>query len=428
MRIDNDGRKIIVDKNYQIARFISLLIGLHGLFMTFVGFREENNYIITLSLSYSIAMFISLAVTQITKKPHFFYALGAAVVLALEINFILKGGTEGFGIIWMILIPLFSVYLFSFPIYIISSLVYFLLLVLFMWTPLSQYAYPFKPSFMSRFPSVYFIEAVFGAFLQKRIKATEIALQAQKKLLEKEIKQAELIQKSFYNVREIKDFDWNIAYKSKPMAGVSGDLYDFYQEKGRFTGFGIYDISGHGISSGILTLLAKNIISQEFTSDMKCPLWETVTRINNRFIEEKGEVSNYITGITGRILNTQIEIVNAAHPSPLLYHKKENTFEFVKNNPNAIGPIGLVGIPALYESINIHMESGDELILYTDGLLEIQNKKGDLFGEENLLETIKHNISKEVEEQKDSLYERIKDFRGNAAATDDVTFIIIQKS
>lgn len=428
MRIDSDGKKVLVDKNYQIARFISLLIGLHGLYMTLVGFYEGNNYIIRLSLSYSIAMFISLAVTQITKKPHFFYCLGSIVVLVLEMNFIIKGGSEGFGLIWMILIPLFSVYVFSFPIYAISSAVYLLILVLFMWTPLNKYSYQFTASFMSRFPCVYFIETVFGAFLQKRIKKTEIALHSQKRLLEKEIKQAELIQKAFYTTKEIRDADWKVAYKSIPMAGASGDLYDFFEKDDRLKGFGIYDISGHGISSGILTLLAKNIIRQEFNANDKCALWETVTRINDRFIEEKGEVSNYITGITARIINTKIEIVNTAHPAPILYHKKDNTFEFVKNHPNAIGPIGLIGIPVLYESIMIPMESGDELILYTDGLLEAQNQKGELFGDEKLLNAVKKTISKDVETQKNSIYQAIKDFRGNSAATDDTTIIIIQKT
>lgn len=428
MRIDSDGKKLLVDKNYKIARFISLLICLHGLYMTFVGLHEGNNYIVRLSLGYSIAMLCSFIITQITKKPHFFYVLGSIVVVALEVNFLLKGGTEGFGIIWMVLIPLFSVYVFSFPIFVTANSFFFLILVAFMWTPLKQYAYPFSASFLSRFPCVYFIEIVFGTFLQRRITTTEIALQSQKNLLEKEIKQAELIQKAFYGSYTSKDNDWIFAYKSRPMAGVSGDLYDFFEENGKLLGFGIYDISGHGISSGILTLLAKNIIRQEFNTNNDCPLWETVTKINDRFIEEKGEVSNYITGITARINNTKIEIVNTAHPAPILYHRKDNTFEFVKNHPNAIGPIGLNGIPVLYESIILPMESGDELILYTDGLLETQNMKGELFGSENFLSAVKKNIKKDIEEQKNSIYQAIKDFRGTAAATDDLTFIIIQKT
>lgn len=427
MRIDSNEKKLLKDKNYQIARFISLLIALQGLYMAFMGFRENNSYIINISFAYSLAMFVSFLVTTFTKKPFFFYVVGSLVVLLLESNFLIKGGTEGFGVIWLTLIPLFSVYIFSFPVYVISNTVYLLLLILFMWTPLKQYAYNFSDAFSSRFPLVYFIEAFFGGFLQHRISKTQIALQEQKYLLYKEIQQAQVIQESFYGKQTIKDTRWNIANKTKPMAGVSGDLYDIFTNDNKLLGFGVYDISGHGISSGILTLLAKNIIDHEFSKDLTCPLWETVTRINDRFIDEKGEISNYMTGITVKTFNDSLEIVNAAHPAPFIYRKKNNTIEQVKNHPNAIGPIGLKDIPVLYESVTLQMESGDELIIYTDGILEAQNPKGELFGEERLNQLLLKNITKDIQSQLDIIIHSIKDFRDTGAATDDITVFIIQK-
>lgn len=211
------------------------------------------------------------------------------------------------------------------------------------------------------------------------------------------------------------------------MAGVSGDLYNIFTSDKKLLGFGVYDISGHGISSGILTLLAKNIIDHEFHKDLECPLWETVTRINDRFIEEKGDISNYMTGITVKTKKDSLEIVNAAHPAPFIYHKKTNIVEMVKNHPNAVGPIGLQDIPVLYESVNIPMESGDELIIYTDGILEAQNPRGELFGEERLHQLILKNISKDIHSQMDIIIHSIKDFRDTGAATDDITVFIIQK-
>lgn len=427
MRIDTDDKKLLKDKNYQIAKFISLMIAILGVLLGLLGIKDNNSYIVWLSFGYSLLMLITFFVTNKTKKPFFFYVTGCLLVIFLETSHIFKGGTGGFGIIWIMLIPLFSVYIFSQKVYIVSNSLFFLILAVFFWTPLNKIIYPYSQAFLTRYPIAYFIEALFGGFLQSRIRNTEISLQSQKKLLDKEIKQAALIQKAFYGKTVIAEEHWDIAYRNKPMAGVSGDLYTFFIKNSKVKGFGIYDISGHGISSGILTLLAKNIICQEFTADDKCALWETVTRINERYIDEKGEVSNYLTGITLRLKDDYVEFVNAAHPAPILYTKKTDSFEFVKNSQNAVGPIGLIDVPVLYDSVILTLESGDQLFFYTDGILECKNKNGQLFGEERLLETIKANITSSVEDQKNALFQALEAFQGMAPASDDATVIILRK-
>ena len=57
--------------------------------------------------------------------------------------------------------------------------------------------------------------------------------------------------------------NYEIAYYNKAMAGVSGDFYDFYYNNTSLEGFGIFDVSGHGLASGLVTMLAKNIIEEE---------------------------------------------------------------------------------------------------------------------------------------------------------------------
>ncbi len=428
MRVDTDGKKLLKTKNYEIALFISIMIAVLGSYMGILGINDNNPYIIRLSFGYSLFMLVTAVITYFTKRPFVFYITGSILMLFLEVSFIFNGGSEGFGIIWLTIIPLFAVYIFDYwPFFLING-IYLIVLILFFWTPLQKYAYEFSPAFVKRFPIVYIVDFLFGAFLQYRIYTTEKALQNQRSLLDKEIQNARLIQKNFYPELTAPIEGWAISYKSKANAGVSGDLYDFFLKDNKLHGLGVFDISGHGISSGILTLLAKTIIQQEFFADEKCELWETTNRINDRFVEEKGEVSNYLTGIMLKIKDNNLEIVNAAHPSPILYHKSTNTFEFFKNHPNAVGPIGLKGLPSLYVSQNIKMESGDELLIYTDGIIECQNKSGELFGETRLLETMQKNIENNVETQRDELYQALKDFRGVAPATDDITFVILQKN
>ena len=63
---------------------------------------------------------------------------------------------------------------------------------------------------------------------------------------------AAVIQQSFFrqDVKNIKKYE--VAYFSRPMVGVSGDLYDFYKTGDKLDGLGVFDVSGHGISSGLV--------------------------------------------------------------------------------------------------------------------------------------------------------------------------------
>ena len=157
-----------------------------------------------------------------------------------------------------------------------------------LWSPLhtTAFVYDFTDVFRIRFPLLFLFEFAFSFFLKRRIHMTEGELVEQKNILANEIKQASLIQKTFFQQESGVYKGWEIAYSCIPMAGVSGDLYDLYPEKQedlnsttsvnekksgkiKIRGIGIFDTSGHGISTGIITLLAKNIIRQEFYAHMK---------------------------------------------------------------------------------------------------------------------------------------------------------------
>ena len=58
---------------------------------------------------------------------------------------------------------------------------------------------------------------------------------------------------------------WELAVNYKPLDNeVSGDLYDYYYTEQTLDGLSIFDVSGHGIPAGLMTILVKGIISQHF--------------------------------------------------------------------------------------------------------------------------------------------------------------------
>ena len=245
---------------------------------------------------------------------------------------------------------------------------------------------------------------------------------------DKEIELASFVQQSFYNLR-LPDFkNFEVSYFNKPMAGVSGDLYDFYFSKDVLEGFGLFDVSGHGISSGLVTMLVKNIINDEFYKGKKLKLEDVMSITNDRIIVQKGNVENYLTGILARVTGNSIEFVNAGHPLVMHYKKKENKIELIKRGESSESSvIGISDFPVNFECVKIDVEKGDLLLLYTDGLTETMNRNREEFGIERLKRTFLKNSDEKISDQINLIVEEAKTFANRAKITDDITLLILKK-
>ena len=252
-------------------------------------------------------------------------------------------------------------------------------------------------------------------------------LEAKNLSLEKEIKMASVIQQSFFkqDVSKIKNYD--LAFYSKPMAGVSGDLYDFFRTGDNLDGLGIFDVSGHGISSGLVTMLVKNIIHQEFYTKDKMDLWEILNNINGRVIQEKGDIENYLTGILIKTNKDNIEVAIAGHPRPIFYHHRTGICEYLQMKKESVGAIGIPGFPVYYTSQVYNFEDGDELFIYSDGLIDTMNERKEDFGKDRLLNLIYRVCEMPTKMQMIEIEKQIAMFQGRAPQKDDLTFMILKK-
>ena len=179
-------------------------------------------------------------------------------------------------------------------------------------------------------------------------------------------------------------------------------------------------------------MLAKNILKQEFYENEDKYIVELIEKINMRFNVEKGEVDTYLTGILLRMKgvdakgNGLIEFVNAGHQSPVIYRKRNESFELINNSTLSVGAIGLSSIDPYYDSINLTMEKGDELILYTDGVINCCAPGGRRLGQQGLINILAANISKDADEQLNDVISDIASFKGMEPAKDDMTIVLLR--
>lgn len=248
------------------------------------------------------------------------------------------------------------------------------------------------------------------------------------KQIQQELEMASLVQKSFYqhNLSSVKN--WDVAYYNSPMMSVSGDLFDFFVRQNKLSGLCIFDVSGHGLASGLVTMMVKNTMEEEFYENEDIELDFTMRRINERVREEKGNIENYLTGIILRFTDKNIEMVNAGHPNPVIYHAATKTCEYFECAiQDRQGAIGLSDLDFDFTTLTINLEKGDRILLFTDGILESRNQLNEDYGKENFLASVQKHCDLDVESQVSAIAEDINQFIGTAPRTDDISIVILEK-
>lgn len=216
-------------------------------------------------------------------------------------------------------------------------------------------------------------------------------LQEQQIVHEMDMRMAETVQKSFYPSKAPSTDEWDCAFYFRPMSSVSGDVYDFYYNKnGDFVGTGLFDVSGHGVASGLVGILSKYIAERTFMQGRKEPLETVARRFNEMLTKEKGMVENYLTGLFLRVKDNQVEYVNCGHTDVLV----KTTDKSSKSEVSVLGGtdgafrgmfLGMDGLlPSGCKTIEYHVEKDTYFLLYTDCLVESRNLAGDELGVERL--------------------------------------------
>ncbi|MCR4743490.1 MAG: SpoIIE family protein phosphatase [Treponema sp.] len=253
----------------------------------------------------------------------------------------------------------------------------------------------------------------------------------------KDMEMASLVQKKLFRAPQRNFVGWDFAISYRPLQEVSGDMFDFYNIGSMLEGFSIFDVSGHGISAGLITMLSKNIISNSFNNSHfnTKTMAEVLQDINTSFIKAKGGADTYMTGILCSFsaidINNRclVQLANAGHPHPIFYSSLTNNVTEIQpplNNVN-FGAIGLTGSDVSYADISFIMEKGDVLVLFTDGLTESKNKEGKQFGKENLKDILTYNHEKTADQILKVIGKGLKAFTEGQELDDDITIVVLKR-
>ncbi len=204
-----------------------------------------------------------------------------------------------------------------------------------------------------------------------------------------------------------------------PSSSVGGDYYDAVPLPEDRHGFVVADVSGKGLPAAILSANLQGAFAAVAAGDLGLP--ETFSRVND-FLRQRSGAAMYATMFYGVISpGGDFNFVNAGHAYPLVVRNNGSVEQLETSN----FPLGL--FPAVaFEAGSAHLEAGDIVLLFSDGLTEAQNFRNELFGESRLSKIAGECASLPAAEVSETILKSVKTFVGNAPPSDDLTLVVLR--
>jgi len=206
-----------------------------------------------------------------------------------------------------------------------------------------------------------------------------------------------------------------------PAREVGGDFYDFFFIDDDHFAMVAADVSGKGIPAALFMAIAKTIIKNRLQSgeDIELALEDI-----NRQLCDNNIMDMFVTAwiCVLEISSGGLVYINAGHNPPLVMRRGKG-FDFLVSPPDLV----LAGMDdTRYHRRLMQLEPGDILFLYTDGIVEAENAKGEFYGKDRLRAFLDANADKPLREMIDIFREDIAAFAGGAEQSDDITMLALR--
>jgi serine phosphatase RsbU (regulator of sigma subunit)/CHASE2 domain-containing sensor protein len=258
-----------------------------------------------------------------------------------------------------------------------------------------------------------------------------------REIVERELEIGRQIQAGFFPTRLPAPPGWDIDAYFKPARQVAGDFYDAFDlGNGRYIGIVIADVCDKGVGAALFMALIRSLIrafalrnfDEADRSRNPYPLNDalrnTVEQTNNYLAETHADANMFATLFLGILDpgNGNMRYINGGHEPPVVVCDRK-----ISARLNRTGPaVGMM--PGMsYAVEEIHLHDGELLFLYTDGLTDAQNEKGELFGRERLAQLINGSFDT-ADAFIAGVTRRLNQHMGAAARYDDITLVAVRRS
>jgi sigma-B regulation protein RsbU (phosphoserine phosphatase) len=185
----------------------------------------------------------------------------------------------------------------------------------------------------------------------------------------------------------------------------------------------VADVAGKSIPAAML--MATFQASLRTLANSRAPLVEMVVDLNRYACSNSQGGARFTTAFLAELdpATGELAYVNAGHNVPIL-RRTSGTVE----RPQVGGiPIGVLEA-ASYELGTMRIDNGDWLVIFTDGVVEAVNSKGDEYGEEALIQVVNQSAATAPAESLKNILASLDSYVGNTPQHDDMTCLLLKRS
>ena len=242
------------------------------------------------------------------------------------------------------------------------------------------------------------------------------------KKLEDIFQHAHNLQKNILPRSQPKFSGYDIHFFAKQAEDVGGDYINFNIVNDKLI-FAIGDVSGHGLIPAVQAIMTHHIIGTAIDLEDSENIEGILSILNKRLHDDK--ISDKFVTLVYALLDKEgnVKYANAGHNPPILFSFSENKFYELDASGIPLGSLN----NSNYSTSTVKLNEKDILILYTDGIIELVNKKSRIFGESRLKKLVHEHKGKTSKELVDIILEETQRFSKGANLEDDMTLAIIKK-
>lgn len=250
---------------------------------------------------------------------------------------------------------------------------------------------------------------------------------SEKQRMDSDLQTANEIQSILLPSRSPQIDGYEISGTTLPARYVSGDYFDYIKVNDTHTGIVIADVSGKGVAASLIMAMCRSVLRAHATG---CLSPAETLRIVNRQIYPDIREDMFIS-LAYVILDHEtgaITLARAGHDAPILYTASNQNISRLNPRGMAIGVDGGDLFDRVTSDFSVNLQSGDCLLLYTDGVTEAVDANEMEFGLDRMKQSVQVSARQGAEVMLSRLVDDVKAFAGDEPQADDLTIIAIRKT
>lgn len=260
---------------------------------------------------------------------------------------------------------------------------------------------------------------------QQKLAESEARLREHMERMEKDLRRAQAVQKALLPPGPPELERFLVDFRYRPMESVGGDHIAFFPQAGGGLGIFLADVAGHGVSAALFVTLLK-FIGERLAAGLGDDPAGFVEMLNGDLMHEMP--STFATALYGCLRpeaatgRATLSIAAAGHPPPILMRADGAVSRM------DLPPGGVLGIGRSFKAsrVDVPLERGDRVLLYSDGFSEARDSSGKPIATDAFLDLVRGARRDGLGETLDAALEAVREWRKGAEPSDDTTLCGIE--